>query len=197
MGGCFRYFSFLRAAGQETQRHRANSYVSWIPKQAYDCSLRLRHLDVCRCSNPFLFTRSARDYESCTTRFGLKLFSVQLTAGGSSRLSTSELILLTIFGVIAVPVLEEFLFRGYVLKALAELTGTFSAIFLTSLIFASIHVVYGAGMVAYALVLSLVLSAIVLISSNLYPAILAHSLINFFGFILRPVMLHLQARRST
>lgn len=137
--------------------------------------------------------------ERITRYFGVSLFSMRLADRRlSDRLSVLELVLLTTFGAIAVPALEEFIFRGYVLTALREYTGgTSSATLCTSLIFASIHFGFGGGMIIYAFVLSLILSAVFLLSSNLYPAILAHSLINFWGFVAVPIFFHSKSPAST
>jgi membrane protease YdiL (CAAX protease family) len=43
-------------------------------------------------------------------------------------------------------------------------------------------------MVVYAFLLSLALSAVFLVSGNLYPPILMHSLINLWGFVAVPVI---------
>lgn len=116
----------------------------------------------------------------------------------SNRLGPWEFVLLTTFGAIVVPALEEFVFRGYVLTALQKhASSPASAILLTSVIFASIHFVLGRGAVVYAFFSSLMLSALFLFSGNLYPAILMHSLVNFFGFVAGPMLFHSQSPRST
>lgn len=107
----------------------------------------------------------------------------------SNRLSMVEIVLLTAFGVIVGPALEEFIFRGYVLGALRGYAlGASGALLCASAIFASIHFAFGVGLVAYAFCLSLLLSALFLLSDNLYPAILMHSLINLWGLVAAPLL---------
>ncbi|MBI1766038.1 MAG: CPBP family intramembrane metalloprotease [Acidobacteria bacterium] len=122
--------------------------------------------------------------------FGFKMFYAQrVEHAQSDRLSRLELSLLTILGALTVPALEELIFRGYVFNALLAYTGnTARAIFFTALMFASIHVVFGIGMVIYALILSFMLSALALFANNLYPAILMHSLVNFWGIVAMPIL---------
>jgi membrane protease YdiL (CAAX protease family) len=112
----------------------------------------------------------------------------------SNGLGLWDFVLLCSCGVIIVPALEEFIFRGYVIAALREHVSTSVALLLASIIFASIHVFYGRGVVLYAFVLSVMLSALFLFCGNLYPPILMHSLVNFFGFVAAPILFSQSSR---
>jgi membrane protease YdiL (CAAX protease family) len=129
--------------------------------------------------------------ERITEFFAARLFRVPApesrNANGSGVL---ELVLLTTCGVIIGPAVEEFIFRGYVLTALRQHTMSAPfAIIITSVVFASVHVALGLGLVLYAFFLSLMLSGLFLLSNNLYPAILMHSLMNFWGFVVAPILI--------
>ena len=109
-----------------------------------------------------------------------------------------ELVLLTTFGVITGPAVEELIFRGYVLTMLQQhMMSAVSATLWASLIFTSIHFAFGVGVVVFAFFSSLLLSALFLVSNSLYPAILMHSLINFWGFVAWPILSHAGSRNST
>jgi membrane protease YdiL (CAAX protease family) len=106
-----------------------------------------------------------------------------------------EFFLLTLVGAILVPALEEFVFRGYVLTALLAPVSVVGAVLLSSLVFASIHIALGRGAVAYAYVLSLMLSGLFLSSGSLYPPIVMHSLVNLFGLVVAPILWHSRSPR--
>lgn len=99
-----------------------------------------------------------------------------------------DFVLLTLVAAILVPASEEFVFRGYVVTALHTSLSVPSAMLLSSVVFASVHVALGLGATAYAFVLALMLSGLFLLSGSLYPPILMHSLINFFGFVAAPML---------
>lgn len=103
------------------------------------------------------------------------------------RPSIPEKLVLLALGAIVVPACEEIIFRGYLLTSLLTVTGSsIIAVVCTALAFASIHTFYGVGMVAYAFFVSILLSLLCLIFGNLHAAILMHSLINLWSFIVVP-----------
>jgi membrane protease YdiL (CAAX protease family) len=122
--------------------------------------------------------------------FGSRRFRLGLPKSRqSTKPSVVELVLLATCNVVTAPALEELIFRGYVLTALWQYTMSAPiAVIGASLVFASIHVAFGLGGVVYAFALSLMLSGLVLLSSNLYPAILMHSLVNLWAFVVAPIL---------
>ena len=131
--------------------------------------------------------------------FSARLFRMQLLDHQhSTKLSVIELVLLTTFGVIIGPAVEELIFRGYLLTMLQQHTMSAAGATLgASLIFASIHFAFGVGVVVFAFFSSLLLSLLFLVSNSLYPAILMHSLINLWGFVAWPILSHVGSPDST
>ncbi len=108
--------------------------------------------------------------------------------------SAREAVGIALLGAVLVPVAEEIIFRGYAQEALIGALGSVpAAVALTALLFAAIHGAYGVGVIAYAFLLSLLLSGLVLATGSLYPAIAAHALINLWSFVIVPI---LAARRA-
>lgn len=99
-----------------------------------------------------------------------------------------DFVLLTLVGALLVPVIEEYIFRGYVVTALDRRVSTPIVILVSSAVFASVHVALGPGAVAYAFFLALMLSGLFLFSGSLYPPMLMHSIVNFLGFVAAPVL---------
>ncbi len=92
-------------------------------------------------------------------------------------------------GVLLGPVLEEILFRGYVLRALLQRgMRVANAVLLSALIFTSVHVFYGPGVLLFIFFWSLIPSYLFLSSGNLRSAILFHCLNNGFAFVVVPLV---------
>lgn len=99
-------------------------------------------------------------------------------------------LLLFILPVAVVPVLEEVLYRGYVLTMLSQRTGgTLISLILSCLIFASVHVAFGPGSMAYIFIWAFIPSLLYLRFKNLYPAMLMHSLNNLWAYVGVPLLL--------
>lgn len=81
--------------------------------------------------------------------------------------------------IIAIPILEEFLFRGYVLQSYLRHTGYARAILLSSLIFMSVHLnLYQLGA---ALTIGIILACRVSLDISLLSACLVHSINNAYA----------------
>jgi hypothetical protein len=89
--------------------------------------------------------------------------------------------------VILAPLLEEILYRGYVLTALRERMRTFSALVLASLIFTSVHATIGPGIMVFIFFWAFIPSLLFLRFGNLYPSMLMHALNNLIAYILIPL----------
>jgi membrane protease YdiL (CAAX protease family) len=91
--------------------------------------------------------------------------------------------------VMCIPVLEEIIYRGYVLSVLLQqLDSTLIAFVLTSLIFASIHCLAGPGFVLYIFLGTFVSSYVYWRLGNIYPCILMHSANTLLGEIAIPLL---------
>ncbi|MEW6403125.1 MAG: CPBP family intramembrane glutamic endopeptidase [Chloroflexota bacterium] len=87
------------------------------------------------------------------------------------------------------PILEEVLFRGYLLNALlTHLPNRTIAILLATAIFTSIHVLFGPGTLILIFFWTFVPTWLVLRFKSLYPAILMHILNNLLAYIVVPLM---------
>ncbi len=86
------------------------------------------------------------------------------------------------------PVLEEIIFRGYVLNALlAHVPNRVLAILLATAMFTSIHVLFGPGTMVLIFLWTFVPTWLALRFKSLYPAILMHSLNNLLAYIVVPL----------
>ncbi len=87
------------------------------------------------------------------------------------------------------PILEEILFRGYVLNALLNhLPNRTIAILLATALFTSIHILFGPGTMILIFFWTFVPTWLVLRFKSLYPAILMHILNNLLAYIIVPIM---------
>lgn len=84
--------------------------------------------------------------------------------------------------IIAIPILEEFLFRGYVLQSYLRHTGYARAILLSSLIFMSVHLnLYQLGAT---LTIGIILASRVSLDISLLSACLVHSINNAYALFI-------------
>ena len=92
--------------------------------------------------------------------------------------------------ILMAPVIEEPFFRGYLLTALLKKMGSAPmAVCLASLIFMSVHVLMGPGILIYVFLWSLIPSYLYLRTGSLYPAMLMHALNNIFAYVVLPALL--------
>jgi membrane protease YdiL (CAAX protease family) len=120
------------------------------------------------------------------------LFEVTMfwRGGSESRLidigSATDWTVLLIGPVIISPITEEIVYRGYVLTALCDRLGALRGILLSALIFASVHVMFGPGMMVYTFLGSFVFAYLYLRFNSIYPGMLMHFLINLWAYIIVP-----------
>lgn len=100
-----------------------------------------------------------------------------------------NLILMFLIVVICIPILEETIYRGYVLTVLLQsLDSVFVAFIITSLIFASIHCLAGPGFMLLIFLGTFFASFIYWKFGSIYPCILLHSVNTLIGEIIIPVI---------
>jgi len=112
---------------------------------------------------------------------------------GEGRFAYSSLAdwcLVLITAVALAPVVEELFFRGYLLTAFLERTGSAPlAVCASSLVFTSIHALIGPGAMVYIFLWSLIPSCLYLKTGSLYPAVLMHALNNVVAYLIIPALL--------
>ncbi len=102
-----------------------------------------------------------------------------------------DYLLTFIFAIIIGPICEEIIFRGYVLTTfLRRVYKISTAIFLSSLIFASVHIYHGAGVLIFIFLWSFIPSFLYLKYKSLYPAMIMHALNNVIAYIFVPIFFH-------
>ena len=109
---------------------------------------------------------------------------------GLTYSSLTDWCLVTISATIIAPIVEELFFRGYLLTAFLEkIRNTPLAVCMSSLVFTSIHVFIGPGMMIYIFLWSLIPSYLYLKTGSLYSSILMHALNNAFAYLILPMFL--------
>ena len=98
--------------------------------------------------------------------------------------------LVSITAVVLAPIVEEIFFRGYLLTAFLERTRSAPlAVFTSSLVFTSIHILIGPGVMIYIFLWSLIPSYLYLRTGSLCPAVLMHALNNVVAYVIIPALL--------
>ncbi len=91
--------------------------------------------------------------------------------------------------VLIASVAEEIIFRGYLLNAFLEKGyKKVTAITLSALVFASVHIPFGPGFILYIIVWALIPTYLYLKFKSLYPAILFHALNNAVAYLILPLL---------
>jgi membrane protease YdiL (CAAX protease family) len=112
--------------------------------------------------------------------------------GSDSQLITAKThldwIVLFVGPVIVSPLTEELVFRGYVLNALLGRLRVITAVFLSAIIFASVHIMFGPGLMVYIFLGAFVSAYLFIKFKSLYPCILMHLLTNLWAYIIVPIL---------
>jgi membrane protease YdiL (CAAX protease family) len=90
--------------------------------------------------------------------------------------------------VLIASVAEEIIYRGYVLGALLPRLSTRRAVTLSALIFASVHVAFGPGMMVYIFLGAFIPAYLYVKFENIYPCILMHFLNNVVAYVVIPLV---------
>jgi membrane protease YdiL (CAAX protease family) len=102
--------------------------------------------------------------------------------------SKRGLISMFLIVVVIIPILEEIIFRGYVLTVLLQhFDGILIPFVLSSIIFASIHCLAGPGFMLLIFIETFISSFLFWKFGNLYPCILLHALNTTLGEIVIPL----------
>lgn len=89
--------------------------------------------------------------------------------------------------VIISPLTEEIIFRGYVLTFLLERIGKKLAVIISAVIFMSVHIMFGLGLMVYIFFVAIVSGIIYIRFKSLYPCMLMHFLINLWAYVVVPL----------
>jgi membrane protease YdiL (CAAX protease family) len=89
--------------------------------------------------------------------------------------------------LVIAPIVEEIIYRGYVLQSLLEKFSTFTAAILSALIFASIHIGIGPGMVVYVFFGGLIPVYLYIRFRSIYPCVIMHFLNNIVAYVVIPL----------
>jgi membrane protease YdiL (CAAX protease family) len=100
-----------------------------------------------------------------------------------------NLLLMFVIVVICIPILEDIIYRGYVLTVLLQsFNSVFIAFLFASLIFASIHCLAGPGFMLLIFLGTFFSSFIYWKFGSIYPCILLHSINTLIGEIIIPIV---------
>ncbi len=105
-----------------------------------------------------------------------------------SAQTTLDWLILFIGPVIISPITEELVFRGFVLTSLLSRLKIMSAVIISALIFASVHIMIGPGLMIYIFLGSFIFAYLFIKFGNLYPCMLMHFLTNLWAYILVPIL---------
>jgi len=101
----------------------------------------------------------------------------------------SQLLLLIFYAPITAAFCEEFFYRGFAITALnSGLGNIWIAGIISSVIFALMHIPRH-GLVGFANtgVIGLLLMTVFILTGSIYPGIIAHSIVDFVGFVIVPL----------
>lgn len=102
--------------------------------------------------------------------------------------SALDFSLVLLFAVLIGPIAEEIIFRGYLLTAfLQRKQKMITALLLSALIFSSIHIYLGPGVMVFIFFWAFIPAFLYLKFKSLYPAIIFHMVNNFITYIIFPL----------
>ncbi|MDX2411092.1 MAG: type II CAAX endopeptidase family protein [Woeseiaceae bacterium] len=124
--------------------------------------------------------------ETILARFGVRMF---WNEGDFFGLDTTwRVIGICLATLVIAPIAEEIIYRGYVLQALLAKFSPLLAAVLSSLVFASIHIGIGPGMVIYLFFGALIPAFLFIKFRSIYPCVLMHFLNNLVAYIVIPLV---------
>jgi len=126
--------------------------------------------------------------ETLLKPFGVSMFWKPDQVVPLNLTSAPDVVLTFLFAVILGPIVEEIIFRGYVLTAiLQKKERKLMAIVLSALVFTSVHAYLGPGVMVFIFFWTFIPAFLYLKFDSLYPAILFHVLNNFVTYIIFPL----------
>ncbi len=124
--------------------------------------------------------------EAALTRIGVRMF---WNEGDFFGLDTTwRVIGICLATLVVAPIAEEIIYRGYILQALLAKFSPLVAAVLSSLIFASIHVAIGPGMVIYLFMGALIPAFLFIRFRSIYPCVLMHFMNNVVAYVVIPLV---------
>ncbi len=126
--------------------------------------------------------------EALTGALGIPMYWYEGARSFAQFTTVRDTVLVVAFAVLLGPVVEELIFRGYVLTALLERgLRSRSALLFSALIFTSVHVFYGPGVLAFIFLWAFIPAVLYQRTGRLHSAILFHVVNNFIAFVLVPM----------
>ena len=124
--------------------------------------------------------------EVALTRIGVRMF---WNEGDFFGLDTTwRVVGICLATLVVAPIAEEIIYRGYILQALLGKFSPLIAAVLSSLIFASIHVAIGPGMVLYLFLGAFIPAFLYIRFRSIYPCVLMHFLNNVVAYVVLPMV---------
>ncbi len=121
---------------------------------------------------------------------GIPMFWYEDTRSFEQMATPRGILLIGLFAVLLGPFVEEVIFRGFVLTALlGRGLRPWSAVTLSAVIFMSVHVFYGPGVLAFIFLLAFIPAFLYLRTGSLHSAIVFHWVNNLIAFVVVPLWL--------
>jgi membrane protease YdiL (CAAX protease family) len=128
--------------------------------------------------------------DALTGTVGVPMYWYEGGRSAAQLTSVGDVALVLVFAVLLGPVVEEIIFRGYVLTALlGRGLRLRSALLLSALIFMSVHVFYGPGVLLFIFLWAFIPAALYYRTGRLHSAMLFHVVNNFIAFVIVPLAL--------
>jgi membrane protease YdiL (CAAX protease family) len=127
--------------------------------------------------------------EALLKTVGISMFWTPGKVTPLNLVSTFDVILVLLFAVLVGPIVEEIIFRGYILTTLIQRKQkTITAILLSVLIFTSVHIFLGPGVMVFIFFWTFIPAFLYLKFESLSPAILFHIVNNLITYIVFPLL---------
>jgi membrane protease YdiL (CAAX protease family) len=123
----------------------------------------------------------------------MDLVRVPMHWGGSieshfTLVSPLDIICAVLGAVIIVPVLEEVIFRGYFLTSFVKNNTVPKAMLFSVLLFTSIHLPFGPGMMVYIFIWSWIPAYLYIKSKSIVPGMVFHFINNLLAYVVLPLL---------
>lgn len=123
----------------------------------------------------------------------LDLLGIPMHWGGSKEshftlVSSLDIVCAVVGAVIIVPVLEEVIFRGYFLTSFVKSNTVPNAMLFSVLLFTSIHLPFGPGMMVYIFIWSWIPAYLYIKSKSIIPGIVFHFINNLLAYVVLPLL---------
>jgi hypothetical protein len=126
--------------------------------------------------------------EKAAHQAGLQMYWGEERTSHFSLSTPLDHVLAILGAALIVPVLEELLYRGYVLNHFLSVFPRQKAVLYAVLVFTSIHLPFGPGMMLYIFCWSWIPCWLFLRYKNLFPGIIFHMANNFLAYVVLPMV---------